>query len=62
MVDFHSGFDRFRNHCFFVPLGIGAYLEKWSVSNKQIYELEWGQDQMIGEIRIIFTPNRHYSG
>jgi L-ascorbate metabolism protein UlaG (beta-lactamase superfamily) len=47
---------------FFVPLGIGAHLEKWSVSKKQIHELEWWQDQMVGKIRILCTPNRHYSG
>lgn len=47
---------------FFVPLGIGAHLEKWGVSKKQIHELEWWQDQMVGKIRIICTPNRHYSG
>jgi len=47
---------------FFVPLGIGAHLEKWKVPRDQIHELEWWQHQMLGEIKIICTPTRHYSG
>jgi L-ascorbate metabolism protein UlaG (beta-lactamase superfamily) len=47
---------------FFVPLGIGAHLERWNVSKNQIHELEWWQHQMVGEIKIICTPTRHYSG
>ena len=47
---------------FFVPLGIGAHLERWNVSQKQIHELEWWQHQKVGEIKIICTPTRHYSG
>ena len=47
---------------FFVPLGIGAHLIKWNVPENQIQELEWWQDQMVGEVKIICTPTRHYSG
>ena len=29
---------------FFVPLGIGAHLERWGVAPQRIRELEWGQE------------------
>ena len=47
---------------FFVPLGIGAHLERWGVSPRRIHELEWGQQQSIGAVRFVSTPSRHYSG
>ena len=47
---------------FFVPLGIGAHLERWDVPDSQIFELEWWEVQKLGSLTIICTPNRHYSG
>lgn len=47
---------------FFVPLGIGAHLERWNVPATQFHELEWWQHQMVGEIKFVCTPTRHYSG
>lgn len=47
---------------FLVPLGVGAHLEVWDVPENQIHELGWWQDQMVGGVRIICTPTRHYSG
>jgi L-ascorbate metabolism protein UlaG (beta-lactamase superfamily) len=47
---------------FFVPLGIGAHLERWGVSATRIREMEWGQEQPLGSVRIVSTPSRHYSG
>lgn len=47
---------------FFVPLGIGAHLEKWDVSKKQIKELDWWENGTIGGLTVTCTPNRHYSG
>jgi L-ascorbate metabolism protein UlaG (beta-lactamase superfamily) len=47
---------------FIVPLGIGAHLERWGVAPARIRELEWGQQQAIGGVRIASTPARHYSG
>jgi L-ascorbate metabolism protein UlaG (beta-lactamase superfamily) len=47
---------------FFVPLGIGAHLEKWGVPREQMIELEWWQEQSAGGVRIVSTPSRHYSG
>ena len=47
---------------FFVPLGIGAHLEEWGVPQDQINELEWWDSKKIGNLTMICTPNRHYSG
>lgn len=47
---------------FFVPLGVGAHLERWEVAKNEIRELEWWQHQMAGGVKIICTPTRHYSG
>ncbi|MBT4265826.1 MAG: hypothetical protein HN945_01415 [Deltaproteobacteria bacterium] len=47
---------------FFVPLGIGAHLERWEVPENQIRELAWWEDQMLGSVKIVCTPTRHYSG
>lgn len=51
-----------RGSRFFVPLGIGAHLERWGVPAAQIEELEWWQQRTIGSVRIVCTPTRHYSG
>jgi len=47
---------------FFVPLGVGAHLERWDVARDRITELEWWQEQSVGGVRIVSTPSRHYSG
>lgn len=51
-----------RGTTFFVPLGIGAHLERWGVPVAQIQELEWGQQRTLGGLTIVSTPTRHYSG
>ncbi|KQT14188.1 MBL fold metallo-hydrolase [Ramlibacter sp. Leaf400] len=51
-----------RGSKFFVPLGIGAHLERWGVPAAQIEELEWWQERTLGSVRIVCTPTRHYSG
>jgi L-ascorbate metabolism protein UlaG (beta-lactamase superfamily) len=47
---------------FFVPLGIGAHLERWGVAPDRMRELEWWQEESLGAVRIVSTPARHYSG
>jgi L-ascorbate metabolism protein UlaG (beta-lactamase superfamily) len=51
-----------RDTLFFVPLGVGAHLERWGVASARIREMEWGQQQALGGVRIVSTPSRHYSG
>jgi len=47
---------------FFVPLGIGAHLERWGVPLAQIEEMEWWQRKALGGVEFVCTPTRHYSG
>jgi L-ascorbate metabolism protein UlaG (beta-lactamase superfamily) len=47
---------------FYVPLGSGAHLEAWDVAPDQIHDLDWWQEARIGDLTIIATPTRHYSG
>ncbi|HEX6100617.1 MAG TPA: MBL fold metallo-hydrolase [Thermoanaerobaculia bacterium] len=47
---------------FFVPLGIGAHLERWSVPAAQLHEMDWWESLPFRGIRIHCTPARHYSG
>lgn len=47
---------------FFVGLGIGAHLERWSVPPMQIHEMDWWDHTRFKGIEIHATPARHYSG
>ena len=48
---------------FYVPLGVGAHLNRWGVSNESIIEKNWWEsDSSIEGIEIISTPARHFSG
>jgi len=47
---------------FFVPLGIGAHLREWGVPEDQINELEWWESKEMGDLTVVCTPTRHYSG
>ena len=47
---------------FLVPLGIGAYLKKWMIREGQFIELDWWESSKVGQVRLICTPARHYSG
>jgi L-ascorbate metabolism protein UlaG (beta-lactamase superfamily) len=51
-----------RGAAFFVPLGIGAHLERWDVPLAQIRELDWGESAQLRGLRIVSLPARHYSG
>ncbi|MCD4695230.1 MAG: MBL fold metallo-hydrolase [Bacteroidales bacterium] len=49
---------------FFIPLGVGAHLEKWGIKTNQITELDWWDSSNIfnNGIELICTPARHFSG
>ena len=51
-----------RGSRFAVPLGVGAHLETWSIPPEQISELDWGESVRVGDLELIATPARHYSG
>lgn len=45
-----------------VPLGVGAYLERWGVAGDRITERGWWQSATVGDIVLTATPARHFSG
>jgi len=46
-----------------VPLGVGAHLERWGYTPDQLIEEEWGGEVVLkNNLKIIFTPARHFSG
>jgi L-ascorbate metabolism protein UlaG (beta-lactamase superfamily) len=47
---------------FVVPLGVGAHLRKWGIPEDRIVELDWNESSRIGELTLVCTPARHFSG
>jgi L-ascorbate metabolism protein UlaG (beta-lactamase superfamily) len=44
-------------------LGVGAHLEHWGYDGKVIIELDWYEEAALnGNLKIICTPARHFSG
>ncbi|MER6995476.1 MBL fold metallo-hydrolase [Streptomyces sp. NPDC000410] len=47
---------------FAVPLGVGAHLERWGVSEGRIRELDWNESTNVSGMRLTATPARHFCG
>ena len=47
---------------FFVPLGVGAHLERWGVNKNIITELDWYDSKNYKNIKFTFAPSLHFSG
>lgn len=47
---------------FITPLGLGAHLEYWGVPAERITELDWWQSIEVGDLELVCTPSRHFSG
>jgi L-ascorbate metabolism protein UlaG (beta-lactamase superfamily) len=47
---------------FFVPLGVGAHLDRWGVPSARIVELDWDESATVSGIRLTATAARHFSG
>ena len=45
-----------------MPLGIGAHLEAWGVAPERIEEFDWWEETMVGDVRVVAAPSRHFSG
>ncbi len=45
-----------------VPLGIGSHLERWGIEPTLISEVDWWDEVKVGDIRLVSTPARHFSG
>lgn len=47
---------------FYVPLGVGAHLQRWGVGENRIVELDWWEKTPQGPLTLVATPARHFSG
>lgn len=47
---------------YFVALGVGRHLVEWGIPKENIKEFDWWDAENFQEIRITFTPSRHFSG
>ena len=61
-IDTINGLVRTQRAPFCVPLGVGAHLRKWGVPEDRIVELDWHESHRIGELTVVCTPARHFSG
>jgi hypothetical protein len=61
-IDTIIGLARTQRAPFVVPLGVGAHLRKWGIPEARIVELDWHESHRIGELTLVCTPARHFSG
>ena len=47
---------------YLVALGVARHLESWNIPVEKITEFDWWQSFDTGNIKITFTPSRHFSG
>ena len=47
---------------FYMPLGVGAHFESWGVPAQNIVEFEWWDEIELENLKLAFTPTRHFSG
>ena len=47
---------------FYTALAVGEHLKKWGVPAEKITELDWWQTAALGDVELIATPARHFSG
>ncbi len=47
---------------YYVPLGVGAHLERWGVDSTKITELDWWESAQGSGLTFTATPQRHFSG
>lgn len=47
---------------FLVPLGVAAHLAYWGVPEERIFSFDWWEEKVIGGLRLVSTPARHFSG
>ncbi|MTB51564.1 MBL fold metallo-hydrolase [Lewinella sp. W8] len=51
-----------RTRAFLVPLGVGAHLRAWGISEEKITEIDWWESVELTGCRFTATPARHFSG
>lgn len=47
---------------FFVPLAVGAHLERWGVDYSRITEMDWWEETDFQGLKLVCTPSQHFSG
>jgi L-ascorbate metabolism protein UlaG (beta-lactamase superfamily) len=47
---------------YYVSLGVKRHLIRWGVDEKNIVEFDWWSEEIFSDIKITFTPTRHFSG
>jgi L-ascorbate metabolism protein UlaG (beta-lactamase superfamily) len=47
---------------YYTPLGVGNHLASWGISAEKINELNWWDTVNVGDINLVCTPARHFSG
>jgi L-ascorbate metabolism protein UlaG (beta-lactamase superfamily) len=49
---------------FYMPLGIGAHMERWGVPEERIHEFDWWEKTTLEAhgVELVSTPSRHFSG
>ncbi|KAB2807741.1 MBL fold metallo-hydrolase [Phaeocystidibacter luteus] len=47
---------------FYTALGVGSHLKSWDIPEEKITELDWWESNKVGEVELIATPARHFSG
>ena len=47
---------------YFVALGVKRHLVEWGLDKSSIQEFDWWDDANFADIKITFTPTRHFSG
>lgn len=47
---------------FYTALGVGEHLIAWGVASEKVTQLDWWQMAQLGEIELVATPARHFSG
>lgn len=62
-LDFHSIQKlRSKSNSYVTALGVGRHLKKWGIAAEHIHEMDWWDDKEVGNIKITYTPGRHFSG
>lgn len=47
---------------YFTPLGVGNHLVAWGVAKEKVHQLNWWDEIMFEDIKLVCTPARHFSG
>ncbi len=53
---------RSKTSQYYVALGVARHLQSWGIDAKKIEEFDWWEQRIIHDLKITFTPTRHFSG